>query len=87
MVRVWPRAARATRHAAVDAVGVGELEVVAHGVPEAGLVQREFRLARQAAQVVWCKLLVNRKNSAALSGLSGWSTSMLATAAQSRAPA
>jgi hypothetical protein len=31
MVHVWPRAARATRHVAVDAVGVGESEVEAHG--------------------------------------------------------
>ena len=54
MVHVWPRAARATRHVAVDAVGVGESEVVAHGVPEAGLVQLEFRLARQAAQESAC---------------------------------
>jgi hypothetical protein len=57
MVHVWPRAARATRHVAVDAVGfttAGESEVVAHGVPEAGLVQLEFRLARQGAQESAC---------------------------------
>ncbi len=45
---------RATRHVAVDAVGVGESEVMAHGVPEAGLVQLEFRLARHAAQESAC---------------------------------
>jgi hypothetical protein len=42
MVHIWPRAARATRHVAVDAVSVGESEVVAHGILEAGLVQREY---------------------------------------------
>jgi len=54
MVRVWPRAARATRHVAVDAVGVGQSEVVAHGIPEADLVQLEFWLARQTVQEGAC---------------------------------
>ena len=54
MVHIWPRAARATRHVAVDAVGVGQSEVVAHGIPEADLVQLEFRLAWQAVQESAC---------------------------------
>ena len=54
MVHIWPRAARATRHDAVDAVGVGQSEVVARGIPEADLVQLEFRLAWQAAQESAC---------------------------------
>ena len=46
MFHIWPRAvsARAMRHVAVDAVSVGQSEVVAHGIPEADLVQLEFRL-------------------------------------------
>jgi hypothetical protein len=38
----------------VDAVGVGQSEVVAHGIPEADLVQLEFRLAWQAVQESAC---------------------------------
>jgi hypothetical protein len=40
MFHIWPRAvsARAMRHVAVDAVSVGQSEVVAHGIPEADLV-------------------------------------------------
>jgi hypothetical protein len=54
MVHIWPRAARATRHVAVDAVSIGQSEVVAHGIPEADLVQLEFRLAWQAVQESAC---------------------------------
>ena len=54
MVHIRPRAARAARHVAVDAVGVGQSEVVAHGIPEADLVQLEFRLARQTVQEGAC---------------------------------
>jgi hypothetical protein len=53
MFHIWPRAvsARAMRHVAVGAVSVGQSEVVAHGIPEAGLVF-EFRRAWQAVQLV-----------------------------------
>ena len=54
MVHFWPRAARATRRVAVDAVGVGQSKVVAHGIPEADLVQLEFWLARQTVQEGAC---------------------------------